>query len=158
VAVAAARNLLASLPSVLAVVRPGSEHLAERLTEVGCEVVVCPDADKGMGASLVHALSQMSSARGWIIALADMPYVQPATIGALAAAVEKGAGIAAPVMNGKRGNPVAFSRIHLEELLQLRGDEGARRLLNTHPVTAIAVEDPGILRDVDTPDDLRLPD
>jgi molybdenum cofactor cytidylyltransferase len=158
VAVAAARNLLASLPSVLAVVRPGSEHLAERLTEVGCEVVVCPDADKGMGASLVHALSQMSSARGWIIALADMPFVQPATIGALAAAVEKGAGIAAPVMNGKRGNPVAFSRIHLDELLQLRGDEGARRLLNTHPVTAIAVEDPGILRDVDTPDDLRLPD
>lgn len=158
VAISAARNLLAALPSVLAVVRPGSEHLAARLHEVGCEVTVCPDADKGMGASLVHALSQASSAKGWIIALADMPFVQPATIGALAAAVEKGAGIAAPVVNGKRGNPVAFSHIHLDELLRLGGDEGARRLLNTYPVTAIAVDDPGILRDVDTPDDLRLPD
>lgn len=154
VAVTAARNLLAALPYVLAVVRPGSEDLTARLSDVGCEVCICPEADKGMGASLVHALSQTRAARGWLIALADMPFVQPASIRALAQAVEDGAGIAAPVTNGRRGNPVAFARVHLAELLQLRGDEGARRLLNNHPVTSVVVDDPGILHDIDTPEDL----
>lgn len=154
VAVAAARNLLAALPSVLAVVRPGNDKLAAKLNGAGCEVTVCDHADEGMAASLVHALSCKRMARGWVIALADMPFVQPATAAALAAAVAAGAGIAAPTIGGRRGNPVAFGRMHLDELLQLRGDEGARRLLQAHPVTAIAVDDPGILQDIDTPPDL----
>lgn len=154
VAVAAARNLLAALPSVLAVIRPGNDKLAAKLNGAGCEVTVCDHADEGMAASLVHALSCKPMARGWVIALADMPFVQPATVAALAAAVDAGAGIAAPTIGGRRGNPVAFGRMHLDELLQLRGDEGARRLLQAHPVTAIAVDDPGILQDIDTPPDL----
>lgn len=154
VAVAAARNLLAALPSVLAVVRPGNDKLAAKLNGAGCEVTVCDHADEGMAASLVHALSCKRMARGWVIALADMPFVQPATAAALAAAVAAGAGIAAPTIGGRRGNPVAFGRMHLDELLQLCGDEGARRLLQAHPVTAIAVDDPGILQDIDTPPDL----
>lgn len=154
VAVAAARNLLAALPSVIAVVRPGNDRLAARLSEAGCEVSICEHADEGMGASLVHALSCRRMARGWVIALADMPFVRPATIAALAAAIEKGADIATPVINGRRGNPVAFGRIHLDELMQLRGDEGARRLIKAHPVKTVAVDDPGILHDIDTPPDL----
>jgi molybdenum cofactor cytidylyltransferase len=158
VAVAAARNLREALPVVLAVVRPGSERLAAKLAEAGCEVTVCEHAGEGMAVSLVHALSCKPTARGWVVALADMPFVQPATTAALAAAVEAGAGIAAPVIDGKRGNPVAFGHMHLDELLQLRGDEGARRLLKAHPVTHVPVDDPGILRDIDTPADLRIPD
>jgi molybdenum cofactor cytidylyltransferase len=156
VAVAAARNLLVATPSVLAVVRPGSDALVEKLKEAGCEVIVCDHADEGMAASLVHALSHKRTARGWVIALADMPFVQPETIAALAAAVDAGAGIAAPAIDGRRGNPVAFARMHLDELLQLRGDEGARKLLRAHPVTTIAVDDPGILQDIDTPPDLQV--
>lgn len=158
VAVAAARNLRAALPTVLAVIPPGSDRLAEKLADAGCEVTVCRQADEGMAASLVHALSCKQMERGWIIALADMPFVRPAIVTALAAAVEAGAGIAAPVISGRRGNPVAFGRMHLDELLQLRGDEGARRLLNAHPVMLVSVNDPGILHDIDTPADLRIPD
>lgn len=154
VVTASAGNLLSVLPSVLAVVRPGADDVASRLRALGCEVTPCQNADLGMAASLVHALSCVSHARGWIIALGDMPYVQPATIRALAAAVEGGAHIAAPTYLRRRGNPVAFSRAHLPELLALRGDEGARRLLNAYPVTEIAVDDPGICMDVDTPEDL----
>lgn len=155
VAVAAARNLLAALPSVIAVVRPESGELAARLKETGCEVTVCQRAEEGIAASLVHAVSCKRMARGWVIALADMPFVRAATISALAAAIVEGAGIAAPVIVGRRGNPVAFGRMHLDELLHLRGDEGARRLLHAHPVTTVAVDDPGILQDIDTPSDLR---
>jgi molybdenum cofactor cytidylyltransferase len=156
VAVAAARNLLASLPSVVAVVRSDNPGLASRLAECGCRVCLCERADEGMAVSLVHALSQASDAGGWVIALGDMPFVQPATITALHAALKGGAGIAVPTCNGRRGNPVGFSRIHIDELLRLRGDEGARRLLTSYPVTEVETGDAGILRDIDTAEDLTV--
>lgn len=154
VAVAAARSLLAAMPSVLAVVRPRAAGLATSLRAIGCEVIECQTADQGMGASLVHALLHARAAAGWIIALADMPYVQAATSIALIDAIRHGANIAVPTCDGMRGNPVAFSRVHLPSLLQLCGDQGARRLLTAHLVTEIAVDDAGIFRDVDMALDL----
>jgi molybdenum cofactor cytidylyltransferase len=46
-----------------------------------------------------------------------------------------------------------------EELLGLRGDEGAKRLLDAHEnrLVKIPVGDPGVVRDIDTPDDLAPP-
>jgi molybdenum cofactor cytidylyltransferase len=136
------------------VVRPGQESVASQLQALGCQVTVCPTADQGMAASLVHALSHARQANGWMIALADMPYVRPATIRALAEAIEAGAQIAAPIYQGQRGNPVAFARMHLPQLLLLRGDEGARGLLKTFPVTDVVTDDPGIRLDIDTVVDL----
>jgi len=92
--------------------------------------------------------------QGWLVALGDMPFVDQATLRALASAIEDGAGIAAPLFEGRRGNPVAFGALHRAALLALDGDQGARRLLERAPVTAIAVDDPGILRDIDSPADL----
>ena len=157
IAVAAARNLLAVLPSVLAVVRPGDEDLARQLSAIGCDVTVCATANQGMAASLVHAVRQRQHARGWLIALADMPYVQPATMRTLVDAVMDGAQIAAPTYKGRRGNPVAFDRVHRDGLLALSGDEGARRLLKTHAVTEVTTDDSGITRDIDTLSDLQSP-
>ncbi len=154
VAACAAKNLLAALPTVLAVVRPGQQDLASQLRAVGCEVTVCSNADDGMAASLVHALSHAAGAQGWVIGLADMPYVQAKTIAALAAAIQSGADIAVPTYHGQRGNPVAFSRTHLSELLALRGDQGARQLLKTRPLIEVATDDPGITQDIDTITDL----
>lgn len=154
VALAAARNLLAALPTVLAVVRPGADALAAQLRASGCEVTECANAAQGMGASLVHALLRTRNAAGWIIALADMPYVQAATSLALIDAIRHGANIALPTCGGRRGNPVAFGRMHLPELLQLGGDHGARSLLGVYPVMEIAVDDAGILHDIDTVIDL----
>src|SRR5690606_38587619 len=93
-------------------------------------------------------------ADGLIIALADMPFVTAATIGALAQALCSGAGIAVPAMAGRRGNPVGFASQHFDQLLRMRGDTGARALLKAHPTHEVAVVDPGIFRDIDTMDDL----
>jgi molybdenum cofactor cytidylyltransferase len=154
VAAHAAAAFKEALPHVVAVVRPGADEAASLLRSCGCSITVCSDAQQGMGASLVHAIRSTQSAEAWIIGLADMPYVLSSTIRALAEALKTGAGIAVPVWQGRRGNPVAFSRAHLDGLLQLGGDEGARRLLRAYPVTEVPVNDPGILRDIDTPDDL----
>jgi molybdenum cofactor cytidylyltransferase len=151
---ASAKNLRAAVPSVLAVVRPGADELASQLRSLGCEVTECPTAELGMAESLVHALSVAQGAAGWVVALGDMPYVKPATITALMEAIQNGADIAVPTLQGRRGNPVAFSPFHLPRLLELRGDQGARSLLKAFPVTEVAVEDEGILRDIDAAADL----
>jgi molybdenum cofactor cytidylyltransferase len=154
VANAAAKNLRTAVPNVLAVVRPGTIELATQLRSLGCDVTECATAEEGMAESLVHALSAARDAAGWVVALGDMPYVQPATIAALINAIEAGADIAIPTYGGKRGNPVAFSPCHLPRLLELRGDRGARSLLKVFPVTEVAVEDAGIFHDIDAAADL----
>ena len=155
VAVASARAMLAVLPTVIAVVPAANTPLAHALRAIGCDVTACPYAEQGMAASLVHALRySLPEAQGWIIALADMPFVAPATIAALRAALEDGAAIAAPVHGARRGNPVALGAAHLAELLALTGDQGARAIVQTHGVTEVPVDDPGILHDIDTAADL----
>jgi molybdenum cofactor cytidylyltransferase len=160
VAAASARAMLAAVARVIAVVREDDAATASLLRSLGCEVIVCADASAGMAASLVCGVRHARDAGGWLIGLADMPYVQPATMQALASAVAHGAGgetraaIAAPVHQGRRGNPVAFGRAHLQALLALHGDQGARNILKTNPVNELTVDDSGILRDIDTPSDI----
>lgn len=154
VVVASARRLLACVSRVVAVVPPDDGGVREALLALGCEVTVCPDADTGMGASLAHAIRRSLPAEGWLVALGDMPFVAESTLAALRDAVQAGAGIAVPVHGERRGNPVAFGAVHLDALLTMHGDQGARRLLQAYPVQEVPVADPGILQDIDTPADL----
>ena len=158
VVAASARALLSVLPRVVAVVPPNDGGVGDALRVLGCEVTACPEADSGMAASLVHAIRRsLPRADAWLVALGDMPFVAPATLRALLDALEAGAGagIAAPLHGGRRGNPVAFGAVHLPALLALEGEHGARALLKSAPVTQVEVDDPGIFCDIDTPADLQ---
>jgi molybdenum cofactor cytidylyltransferase len=157
VAVSAARSLLRCLPQVIAVVRPGADDLANELRVVGCTVVISHESSEGMAHSLTNALRASIDASGWVIALGDMPWIKPSTISALVNALSEGAAIATPVFKSRRGNPIAFSRKYLNNLLALTGDEGARRLLRKFPVVEVDVDDAGVILDIDTPSDLMLP-
>ena len=156
IAIAALANLRAAVPQVIAVVRPGSPLLEKRLCDAGAMVVICANADEGMGASLAAAVSASDDATGWVVALADMPYIRPETIGKIARALDAGAAIVAPAYRGERGHPVGLSARFRRELEALRGDEGARALLRSNAglVELIEVDDPGVCRDIDTPSDL----
>lgn len=156
VVLTSARAMLSVLPKLIAVVPVDDGGVAAALRAIGCDVTACPGADSGIAASLVHALRHsLPEADGWIVALGDMPHVKPATIALLLGAIEGGADIAAPVHGGRRGNPVAFGRRHLQELLALEGDQGARAILQVNSVTELVVDDPGIFHDIDTPSDLN---
>jgi molybdenum cofactor cytidylyltransferase len=158
VAETSAKNLLKMLPDTLAVVSAQAESLTSILTLAGCDMTVCASAHDGLASSLVHALQQAPGGiAGWVIALADMPFVQAESIAAIVRALDEGGGIVVPTYQGKRGNPVGFSCHYLPQLLALSGDQGARDLLKIYPVTEVAVDDVGILRDIDVPQDL-LPD
>ena len=154
--VRAALHLVEAIPDSIAVVRPQDAALSAALSSAGLRVVPCADAGNGMGATLACGVSATAGAEGWVIALADMPWIAPATIRSIADAVASGADIAAPRHRGSRGHPVGFSRAHRDALALLTGDAGARSLIerNADCVTWIDVDDPGVLRDVDTPGDL----
>ena len=163
IAVQAARHLRMELERVVAVVRPDSAELARALEDEGCEVVVCDKAAEGMGASLACAARAAAQfypdAEGYLVALADMPFVRRATIAAVRDALAAGAPLAAPYWRARRGHPVGLSVKFHKELMALRGDLGAKQLLaeNERALVKVPVGDPGVIRDIDTPGDLAPP-
>ena len=159
IAVQAARHLKAELPRVVAAVRPQAAETARALEAEGCEVVVCARAAEGMGASLACAARAAGAADGYLVALADMPFVRRSTIAAVRAALEAGALLAAPYFRARRGHPVAFAGRLRGELEASSGDEGARRVLEAHAaeLVKVPVGDPGAVRDIDRPADLAPP-
>lgn len=156
IGLASARHLLDALPDSIAVLRPRAQKLGGLLRDAGCNTVVCKNAGEGMGTSLAAGVRAAADAHGWVVALADMPFLQPETVRVIARALSEGAAIAAPAYRGERGHPVGFARRFLDELCALHGDHGARELLGQHPdwVTLYQVDDPGVLRDIDQPSDL----
>ena len=98
--------------------------------------------------------------RGVMFLLADQPLVTTRTLDTLLQAhtdaweenPEHPA--TAPVYQGRRGNPVIISRNLFPAVMALRGDIGARHILESlgHGLLRVPVDDPGILHDVDTPE------
>ena len=116
----------------------------------------CANADAGMGASLACGVLATRDAAGWVVALGDMPWIEPSTISRVAKAIEEGAVVAAPFHRGQRGHPVGFAAACLPELAALTGDDGAKSVVAAHrdSLARIDVDDPGTLRDVDRPTDV----
>ena len=160
IAVQAARHLSAVFEkSIVAVVGPEATALPDLLRREGCKVVVCANAAEGMGASLACGVRDAADAGGFVIALGDMPFIRASTIEAVRDALAAGAPLAAPYFRARRGHPVGIAGSFRAELEALRGDEGARRLLEAHAdkLVKVPVGDPGAIRDIDTPGDLAPP-
>jgi molybdenum cofactor cytidylyltransferase len=156
IAVAAARTLIQALPNAIAVVKPGDHALIEALSQTGLQIVENPMADEGMGTSLAAGINATAGASGWLIALADMPWLQPATISAIVDRMNNGASMVAPVYEEQRGHPVGFCSRWLQPLCGLSGDKGARDLIAKYSdeLEMLTTEDAGVLRDIDYPQDL----
>jgi len=119
------------------------------------DILVVSDADaaRGMGSSIAAGVAERSGAAGWLVLPGDMPLVAPASIRAVATALEQ-----YPVVfaqhRGRRGHPVGFSAELYSELVRLSGDDGARRVMARYPAHGEELDDPGVLLDVDTVADL----
>jgi molybdenum cofactor cytidylyltransferase len=118
-----------------------------------------PDFAEGLSTSLKAGLAALpDNVDGAIVVLADMPQVDAALIDKLIGAFdpERGSLAVVPTIEGKRGNPVVWSRRFFPALMALEGDVGARHLIgeNVDAVTEVPVDGQGALVDVDTPDAL----
>jgi molybdenum cofactor cytidylyltransferase len=149
-------NLAACVDHVVAVVRPDDDGLARALADHGARVTVCAYAANGMGQSLAWAIRATPLAKAWVVALADMPWIRNTTLQRIVDALEGGAVLVAPSHQGARGHPVGFARRYFGELATLADDEGAKEVVRRHAeeLHLIETDDPGVLRDVDTPTDL----
>jgi molybdenum cofactor cytidylyltransferase len=158
-ALAAARSLASACPVWVSVLRPEQTLVATLLRAEGFYTEFDAAARDGMGASLAAAVALSGGARGWLVALADMPWVRPKTMQAVVASLRSGAALAAPYYHGRRGHPVGFSGRWFDELSSLQGDLGARELLASHDreLVALISRDPGVLADVDRPEQLARP-
>lgn len=156
IAVACAASLRRACERVVAVLRPGHDELAALLAAAGCEIVFCPEAEGGMGHSLAAGVRATAEADGWIVGLADMPFIASASHRAVAACLTAGAPLAACQYQGRRGHPVGFARRWLDQLSALTGDRGAKAILDEHRqhLVLCPVDDPGVIRDIDRKEDL----
>ena len=123
------------------------------------DLVVLPEVGSagggslGMGYSIAAGVAARPQAAGWLVLPGDMPLVLPSTLVAVAAALPQQPVVYAQYL-GRRGHPVGISAELYSELVQLRGDEGARRVSARYPSIGLELGDPGVLFDIDTAADL----
>jgi molybdenum cofactor cytidylyltransferase len=142
---------------VVVVLGAEAQQIRETVRFKDEKVVINIRYREGMGSSLrlgIEALGDGTDAA--IIALADQPFLSPATVDSIIEAhARTGAPIVVPVYHGGRGNPVLFDRSLFPQMLEVHGDVGAKSVVESHAdeVLEVAVDDAGIIFDIDTPDD-----
>jgi len=152
---------LASKAKDVIVVTGHQADLVEKaLTGLGVKFVRNPDFAQGLASSVKTGVSAISGdANGAVICLGDMPMISAQLIDHLieAFAPDRGNLIAVPVSDGRRGNPVLWSRRFFSELMTLDGDVGARHLIAKHgeAVAEVPVDGFGAFLDIDTPQALE---
>jgi molybdenum cofactor cytidylyltransferase len=156
----AAEQALASRASPVIVVTGHERDKVEAaLADLPVRVVHNPDYADGLGTSLKTGIAAVpADADGAIICLGDMPQVDARLIDKLLAAFdpEKGALVVVPSIEGRRGNPVVWSRRFFPDLMAVQGDIGARHIIASYveAVVEVPVAGDAALTDVDTPESL----
>ena len=127
--------------------------------KIDAPCIVAPNAEQGMGASItdaVNVFAKRSAAESLLIMPADLPLLRIESLRRVAASAASNR-IIVPECEGRRGHPVAFGRQFWPLLRELTGDEGARSVIANHheSVDIVEVQDEGIYRDADTPEEMR---
>jgi molybdenum cofactor cytidylyltransferase len=144
-------SLPASLEKRVLVTTEDRPQVARMAQAYGFEIVLVESS--GMGDSIAAGVVACPQLGGWLIVLGDMPFILPSTVEQVLAGISDD-GISVPVMNGEYGHPVGFGRTFGPGLMALLGDRGAKPLFASARVVEVAVEDAGVLWDVDVPEAL----
>lgn len=154
---AAQAALQGGLSPVVVVTGAHQEQVIQALAGLPVRLVSNPDWTTGQSTSLRLGLSALPPEVGAaIFLLADQPAVTPTLLAALVEAHARGLHpLAAPLVDGQRGNPVLFDRSLFGELQQLQGDVGGRALFSRYPIHYLPWHDADLLLDIDTPEDYQ---
>lgn len=150
-----AQTMAKILPGSIVVISKEMDSYCKQLEQLGLRVVINEKAEQGLGSSIACGVSHSKDASGWLIALADMPYIKQETYSMLLNKLKQGAAIVAPEYENQRGHPVCFSHVYQEELSSLNQEFGARNIINKNKkqLELLIVNDEGVLRDIDYPGD-----
>jgi molybdenum cofactor cytidylyltransferase len=144
---------------IIVVLGSSADEIRTQVPLENVRVVINESHDQGMGTSVGAGIAGVDSlSDGALVMLADQPFVRPETLDLLIAQYrENKAKIVLPMYHGFRGNPVLIDRALFPELLKLPGDVGCRAIFGNHSedLLKVAVDDVGVLLDVDTKADLE---
>jgi molybdenum cofactor cytidylyltransferase len=137
-------------------------HEADRVRTAiplhGIRAIVNDAYEDGMSTSIRAGVRAANSrSKGFLIVLGDQPFVTSKTVGELIARRnESRATIVIPTFRGQRGNPVVLDRSLARDIHRLTGDQGCRAIFGRHAdgILEVPVQDPGVLIDLDTPDQI----
>jgi len=143
----------------------GHEHkriinaLGARGARTNLEIVINRRYHEGQSTSLKIGLSSVGQDFSAVMyLLADQPMIDSATIDYLLAEFQaSNKEICVPVCEGRRGNPAIFKQLVFEEIMKIKGDIGARELIDKDPdrVLYTEIKDPLCFFDIDSPEDLE---
>jgi molybdenum cofactor cytidylyltransferase len=160
VRIATEQALASKAVEVIVVTGHQAELVEQALVGLKVKFVRNPNFAGGLASSVRAGIAAVSdNADGAVICLGDMPLIDAGLVDRLidAFAPELGNLIVVPVADGRRGNPVLWSRRFFNELMTLDGDIGARHLIARHAeaVAEVPVEGNGAFLDIDTPQALE---
>lgn len=133
--------------------QPVLEHTLAAVRASGLPFHVEDAGHPGMGDSIAAGVRATADADGWLVLPGDLPLVSPASLQAVAAALAN-ASLVLPFYQGTRGHPVGFAREHGPALQALAGAEGAAAIVRAARPLRLELDDPGIVTDIDTVEDL----
>lgn len=150
----------AGVDDVLVVGRPDDAPLRDLVERSGARFIINADADRGQLSSLIAALDAIDAraVRGVIVMPVDIPSIRATTIATVRRAFLQGTcPIARATHQGRHGHPVIFGAAVFDELRRSDPNSGAKTVVHAHSseVLNVEVDDPAVLRDVDTPQDYR---
>jgi molybdenum cofactor cytidylyltransferase len=159
VRIAAEEALASRAKPVIVVTGHQREQVEKALAGLPVQLVHNPDFADGLGTSVRAGIVAVpADADGAIVCLGDMPQVDATLIDRLIAAFDpdRGALVVMPTFEGRRGNPVLWSRRFFPDLTSIEGDVGARHLIRRYgeAVVEVPLEGKAALVDVDTPEAL----
>ncbi|MFK8258032.1 NTP transferase domain-containing protein [Erwinia sp. AnSW2-5] len=132
------------------VLRPEDHALIETARHYHCGITLVES--HSLGDSIAAGVATQPDWSGWLVMLADMPWLQLSTVRRVRQAMAV-ADTVRPQWKQQPGHPVGFSANVREALLNLHGKAGARSVLSGAPPLLLQVDDPGCIRDVDIPGD-----
>jgi len=160
-AVAALRE--AGVEEVLVVVGPHVRELAPLAAAAGASVLQLQEETADMRATVEHGLRWLEERfrpppeAGWLLCPADHPALDPAVIRRLVQArgASPGYSVAVPTFEGRRGHPALIDWRHVAGMRALPPGLGLDAYLRQQRAVTleVAVTSPGVLADLDTPED-----
>ena len=149
----------AGVADAVVVVRPGADDVVREIASARFgRAIVNADPTRGQLSSLVTGLDAIDEPRvvAALVTLVDVPLVSAATVAAL---LERARRSDAPIVRAaygpRHGHPVIFRRDLFDALRRADPEAGAKAVLRAHAIEDVDAGDPGVVQDVDTPDDYR---
>ncbi len=148
-----------SVDEIITVLGYKSDRILSKISTEGSKFVMNPNYERGMSTSLSEGLEEVGrNTDAVVILLGDQPYLDSEVIDKLIRSYQNSDKLVmVPYYQGKRGNPVLFDISLKEELMEVEGDVGGRKVVEENPelVHKVAVDNPGVLMDIDTRKDIE---